>query len=312
MSSSSSQSVAGQRRRAYQCLRCLHIDDKVFIEARYRLQTHFMRKRMSLDVVPLYCKWCLIVADKREDMVRHVSSYTRHRAVAKEKGLTEDHGYLVENRSAYVITEWDVATLSAAESLVHWSAASTKRGDFYQECTGSDVHGTSPSEDNSKNGWVGRARPGRTRGGKHDPICGTTLAADPRHGTMLNSSKPSTGTSERVDIMKDMSTRHECRALGTTSYSSSSSSSCRTEENHLEVMKAIRGVRNAVQVMNDIAIQQLQNTVNIAQTCSHLVGVVEEMKASSLPIPKFTIPPPQFPSMMQSQHQKQQQLLQQP
>ena len=85
---------------------------------------------MSLDVVPLYCKWCLIVADKREDMVRHVSSYTRHRAVAKEKGLTEDHGYLVENRSAYVITEWDVAPLPAAEDLVHLSAASTKRGDF--------------------------------------------------------------------------------------------------------------------------------------------------------------------------------------
>ena len=129
-------------------------------------------------------------------------------------------------------------------------------------------------------------------------------------GPTLKTPTSSTGGSEGVDSTKDMPTRDECRALGTTpaitstSSSSSSSSSSRSEENHLEVMKAIRGVM----------------IVKIAQTCSHLVGVVEEiekaMKASSLPTPKFTIPPPQFPFPLmiqaQQQHQPRQQPQQQP
>ena len=66
--------------------------------------------------------------------------------------------------------------------------------------------------------------------------------------------------------MQGMPTRDECRALGakTATTAASSSSSGRAEENHQKVMKAIRGVKHAVQIMNDTVIQQLQNTEDCA------------------------------------------------
>ncbi|KAH3728854.1 hypothetical protein DPMN_054816 [Dreissena polymorpha] len=44
-------SSSSQRRRAYQCLKCYHRMDKVYIEAKYRVYNHFLKEHMSLTVV---------------------------------------------------------------------------------------------------------------------------------------------------------------------------------------------------------------------------------------------------------------------
>ncbi len=115
----SSITSAGQRRRAYQCLKCWHRSDKVFIEARYRVFNHFLKEHVSLDAVPYYCKWCLFRAFKREDLDRHVNGYPRHQAVLREKGVSDSADFLVENRYEHAV----ICTLCLAE--IHGELAQT-------------------------------------------------------------------------------------------------------------------------------------------------------------------------------------------
>ncbi len=101
-----------QRRRAYQCLKCLHRSDKTFIEARYRVHNHYLKEHVSLNAVPFYCKWCLFRSFKREDLEKHVHSYPRHKAVLREKGVHEDVDYLIENRYAIAHPSFSCYTIT--------------------------------------------------------------------------------------------------------------------------------------------------------------------------------------------------------
>ncbi|KAH3769210.1 hypothetical protein DPMN_170462 [Dreissena polymorpha] len=81
-------SFNGQRRRAYQCLKCYHRMDKVYIEAKYRVYNHFLKEHMSLDQAPFYCRLCLFRCFKREELDKHFSSFRRHQLVLQEKEHT--------------------------------------------------------------------------------------------------------------------------------------------------------------------------------------------------------------------------------
>ncbi|KAH3742449.1 hypothetical protein DPMN_049192 [Dreissena polymorpha] len=119
-------SSSSQRRRAYQCLKCYHRMDKVYIEAKYRVYSHFLKEHMSLDQAPYYCRLCLFRCFKREELEKHVHSFRRHALVLQEKNIPDSPEFLVSNQSPYLITDRDVAVLSAEESKRHWLSISKK------------------------------------------------------------------------------------------------------------------------------------------------------------------------------------------
>ncbi|KAH3736362.1 hypothetical protein DPMN_042925 [Dreissena polymorpha] len=119
-------SSSSQRRRAYQCLKCYHRMDKVYIEAKYRVYNHFLKEHMSLDQAPYYCRLCLFRCFKREELEKHVHSFRRHALVLQEKNIPDSPEFLVSNQSPYLITDRDVAVLSAEESKRHWLSISKK------------------------------------------------------------------------------------------------------------------------------------------------------------------------------------------
>jgi hypothetical protein len=119
-------SSSGQRRRAYQCLKCYHRMDKVYVEAKYRVYNHFLKEHMSLDQAPYYCRLCLFRCFKREELEKHVHSFRRHNLVLQEKNIPDSPEFLVSNSSPYLITDRDVAALSAEDSKRHWLSISKK------------------------------------------------------------------------------------------------------------------------------------------------------------------------------------------
>lgn len=43
------------RKKVYQCLRCLHTKGKMYVEAKYRMYNHFLKKHLYLDDAPYLC-----------------------------------------------------------------------------------------------------------------------------------------------------------------------------------------------------------------------------------------------------------------
>ena len=112
------------KRRAYQCLRCLHKKNEVYIEAKYRVTNHILKHHLSLDDVPCYCKLCLFRCFKESELREHVKTFARHALMLKEKGVQDSPDMLVVNRFPYVIGERDMVALSAEESARHWASKS--------------------------------------------------------------------------------------------------------------------------------------------------------------------------------------------
>lgn len=114
------------RRKAYQCLRCLHKKGKIYIEAKYRVYNHFLKEHLGLDDVPHHCKLCLFRCLKRSDLEAHVKSFPRHATLLREKDLVDTGDMLVTNTSPYIISEKDIVPLSDAESNQHWASRRTQ------------------------------------------------------------------------------------------------------------------------------------------------------------------------------------------
>ncbi|KAH3813568.1 hypothetical protein DPMN_142029 [Dreissena polymorpha] len=102
-----------------------HRIDKVYIEAKYRVYNHFLKDHMSLDQAPYYCRLCLFRCFKCEELEKHVHSF-RHALVLREKNIPNSPEFLVSNPSPYLISDRDVAVLSAEESNRHWLSNSKK------------------------------------------------------------------------------------------------------------------------------------------------------------------------------------------
>ncbi|KAH3859362.1 hypothetical protein DPMN_102081 [Dreissena polymorpha] len=81
---------------------------------------------MSLDQAPYYCRLCLFRCSKREELEKHVYSFRRHKVVLKEKNIPDSPEFLASNPSPYLITDREVAALSAKESKHHWLSISKK------------------------------------------------------------------------------------------------------------------------------------------------------------------------------------------
>ncbi|KAH3876476.1 hypothetical protein DPMN_000320 [Dreissena polymorpha] len=81
---------------------------------------------MSLDQAPYHCRLCLFRCSKREELEKHVHSFRRHALVLQEKNIPESPEFLVSNPSPYLITDRNVAVLSAEESKRHWLSISKK------------------------------------------------------------------------------------------------------------------------------------------------------------------------------------------
>ena len=111
---------ARRRGIAYQCLRCLNRDGTKLLNIRCRIEDHIMRVHLGRDELPYFCKLCGFRCQKRDQLISHVSGYSKHVLLAaKEKVI--DHGpYLVENARPHTFGTSDYQALSPEASLIHW------------------------------------------------------------------------------------------------------------------------------------------------------------------------------------------------
>jgi len=103
----------------------------VRVDAKYRIEHHFLVRHMALDEVPFYCTLCQFRAFKREELEQHTTSFKRHKAVREEKQVEDCPRMLVTCKEPYVITRKDIMPLSAEESKRHW--ASRQQEDILQQ-----------------------------------------------------------------------------------------------------------------------------------------------------------------------------------
>lgn len=101
--------------RAYQCLRCLHRDNKEVIDVKRRMLGHIMKTHLSLDEVPHYCRLCQFRCMDRATLERHVKNYARHKRAMS--GRQDSEEFLVSNKAPYQIGQMDMVILSKERSL---------------------------------------------------------------------------------------------------------------------------------------------------------------------------------------------------
>ncbi|KAH3868598.1 hypothetical protein DPMN_031748 [Dreissena polymorpha] len=87
---------------------------------------------MSLHQVPYHCCLSLFRCFKRVELETNVHCFRRHALVLQEKNIPDSPEFLVSNPSPYLITDRDVAVLSAEESKRHWLSISKKPDILYQ------------------------------------------------------------------------------------------------------------------------------------------------------------------------------------
>ena len=111
---------ARSRGIAYQCLRCLNHDGTKHLNIRCRVEDHIMRAHLGRDQLACYCKLCGFRCMKEEQLINHVSGYSKHILLASKAKVVNHEPYLMMNASPHVFGPADYKPLTREESLVHW------------------------------------------------------------------------------------------------------------------------------------------------------------------------------------------------
>ena len=115
---------AKHRGRAYQCLACFHKEGKNTINEKGKIEFHILKNHFKLDEVPFYCRLCLFVCLKRDQLEKHVKGYQRHIEMAKKRGVTNHSECLVESSHPYKMSQLDYRQLSTEESISYFTKQS--------------------------------------------------------------------------------------------------------------------------------------------------------------------------------------------
>ena len=117
---------ARKRGKAYQCLRCFSREGKRTVDIKCRIEDHIMKMHLALEEVPFYCKLCSFRCQKKEQLLQHVSGYSRHVLLAAKYKIIDHSQCLVENRQPHVFGPQDYRVLTATDSLLHFLGVQAK------------------------------------------------------------------------------------------------------------------------------------------------------------------------------------------
>ena len=117
---------ARKRGKAYQCLRCYSREGKRTVDIKCRIEDHIMKMHLALEEVPFYCKLCSFRCQKKEQLLQHVSGYSRHVLLAAKYKIIDHSQCLVENRQPHVFGPQDYRVLTATDSLLHFLGVQPK------------------------------------------------------------------------------------------------------------------------------------------------------------------------------------------
>lgn len=111
---------ARRRGTAYQCLRCHYKDGSKTINIRCRTEDHIMRVHLGRDEVPFACKLCSFRCMKRDQLLTHVSAYSKHVLLAAKCKVIDHSPFLWENPKPHVFGPLDYKAFSPEASLLHF------------------------------------------------------------------------------------------------------------------------------------------------------------------------------------------------
>ena len=117
---------ARKRGKAYQCLRCFSREGKRTVDIKCRIEDHIMKMHLALEEVPFYCKLCSFRCQKKEQLLQHVSGYSRHVLLAAKYKIIDHSQCLMENRQPHVFGPQDYRVLTATDSLLHFLGVQAK------------------------------------------------------------------------------------------------------------------------------------------------------------------------------------------
>ena len=111
---------AKKRGRAYMCLMCETLTGEKRISELGPLEDHILKKHVSLDRVPFFCRLCNFKCQTRYQMEHHVKVYPRHKVAADQMGVTRDHEHewMVESSAPYKIGDADMKKFTQEESIL--------------------------------------------------------------------------------------------------------------------------------------------------------------------------------------------------
>ena len=85
-----------------------------------------MKMHLALEEVPFYCKLCSFRCQKKEQLLQHVSGYSRHVLLAAKYKIIDHSQCLVENRQPHVFGPQDFRVLTATDSLLYFLGVQAK------------------------------------------------------------------------------------------------------------------------------------------------------------------------------------------
>ena len=111
---------ARRRGTAYQCLRCYYKDGSKTVNIRCRTEDHIMRVHLGRDEVPFACKLCSFRCMRRDQLLTHVSAYSKHVLLAAKCKVIDHSPFLWENPKPHVFSPLDYKAFSPEASLLHF------------------------------------------------------------------------------------------------------------------------------------------------------------------------------------------------
>ena len=111
---------ARRRGITYQCLRCHYKDGTKTLNIKCRIEDHNMRVHLGRDELPFYCKLCGLSCMKRDQLITHVSAYSKHVLLAAKSKVVDHRPYLVENDRPHIFGPLDYKAHTPEASLLHW------------------------------------------------------------------------------------------------------------------------------------------------------------------------------------------------
>ena len=111
---------ARRRGITYQCLRCHYKDGTKTLNIKCRIEDHIMRVHLGRDELPFYCKLCGFRCMRRDQLITHVSAYSKHVLLAAKSKVVDHRPYLVENDRPHIFGPLDYKAHTPEASLLHW------------------------------------------------------------------------------------------------------------------------------------------------------------------------------------------------
>ena len=111
---------AKHRERAYECLACYFLNGIRKVDELSRVQDHILRKHISPDRVPYFCRLCLFRCMTKDKIWNHVINYDRHKMMAQDRHIIDHSQWFAVSPTPHKFSDRDYRRLSADESLKHF------------------------------------------------------------------------------------------------------------------------------------------------------------------------------------------------